>query len=213
MSTAETIKKKEEKRKSIIEAALRVFSRKGYSPAALDEVAKEASIAKGTLYLYFEDKEDLFYSTIMYVIDNLSNLLQENIRDDMDPIETLKMHAYYLLRYFSQNDDYFGIFETIFNDNLLINFSKLFKSISERRKEMVDFLRRVVDRGKEDGHIRRDIPTDEIVYSYEGIINNALHQLAYGQCIDEKVKFNPEEKVKSIMKIFLEGVSSKKTGL
>lgn len=43
--------KREQKRNKIMQAALKVFSRKGYSPAALEEVAREASIAKGTLYL------------------------------------------------------------------------------------------------------------------------------------------------------------------
>ena len=48
--------KKAKKRNTIIRASLRVFARKGYETTALDEVAREAGLAKGTLYLYFKDK-------------------------------------------------------------------------------------------------------------------------------------------------------------
>ena len=47
----------ERKRTAILCAARAVFSRKGYAEASVDDVAEEARIAKGTLYLYFKSKE------------------------------------------------------------------------------------------------------------------------------------------------------------
>lgn len=44
----------------ILDAALTVFSARGFAAAKLDDVAKEAGVSKGTLYLYFESKEALF---------------------------------------------------------------------------------------------------------------------------------------------------------
>lgn len=49
-----------DKKKKILEVALRLFTGLGYHETKLDEVAKQADIAKGTLYLYFKGKEDLF---------------------------------------------------------------------------------------------------------------------------------------------------------
>jgi AcrR family transcriptional regulator len=95
--------KREQKRESIMQAALKVFSKKGYSPAALDEVAREASIAKGTLYLYFRDKEDLFSSTIIYVIDKLAAQMLESLSDTINPMEILRNIAYTELDYFAGN--------------------------------------------------------------------------------------------------------------
>lgn len=51
---------KAERRQRILEAALAVFSAHGYSAARLEDVARQAGVAKGTLYLYFADKEALF---------------------------------------------------------------------------------------------------------------------------------------------------------
>jgi AcrR family transcriptional regulator len=49
-----------DKRKKILEVALKLFTSMGFHETRLDEVAKQADIAKGTLYLYFKSKEDLF---------------------------------------------------------------------------------------------------------------------------------------------------------
>jgi len=48
-----------DKREKIIDAAIKLFTRLGYHQTKLDEVARQAEIAKGTLYLHFKSKEDL----------------------------------------------------------------------------------------------------------------------------------------------------------
>lgn len=51
---------KEAKRNALIDAALAVFSRVGFAAAKMDDVAEEAGVSKGTVYLYFDSKEQLF---------------------------------------------------------------------------------------------------------------------------------------------------------
>src|SRR3954447_8854393 len=50
--------------REICAAALEVFAEKGFAAAKLDEIAKRAGVSKGTLYLYFEDKEQLFRAVV-----------------------------------------------------------------------------------------------------------------------------------------------------
>lgn len=52
----------------LIEAALEVFSEHGFSAAKLDEIASRAGVSKGTIYLYFESKEELFKAVVNDVI-------------------------------------------------------------------------------------------------------------------------------------------------
>ena len=52
------------RREAILDAALTVFARRGYEAARLDDVASMAGVAKGTLYLYFKDKEALFEALV-----------------------------------------------------------------------------------------------------------------------------------------------------
>lgn len=55
----------ENKRQQILKAALEVFKTKGYANTSITDIAKQADIGKGTLYLYFKNKEELLYSAFM----------------------------------------------------------------------------------------------------------------------------------------------------
>ncbi|HAE40172.1 MAG TPA: hypothetical protein DCG57_16300 [Candidatus Riflebacteria bacterium] len=54
-----------DKKTRILEAAIKLFTMQGYHETKLDEVAKQAEIAKGTLYLYYKSKEDLFLQCLI----------------------------------------------------------------------------------------------------------------------------------------------------
>ena len=54
----------EDRPREICTAALDVFAQKGFAAARLDEIARRAGVSKGTLYLYFKDKEDLFRAVV-----------------------------------------------------------------------------------------------------------------------------------------------------
>ena len=65
----------EDRPREICAAALQVFAEKGFAAAKLDEIAKRAGVSKGTLYLYFEDKEQLFRAVVRdTVVPNVENL-------------------------------------------------------------------------------------------------------------------------------------------
>ncbi len=68
----------EHRRQAILDAALEVFSADGFAAARLDDVAEKANVAKGTIYLSFKDKEDLFeqmlLSAIRPVIERIQSL-------------------------------------------------------------------------------------------------------------------------------------------
>lgn len=205
--------KKQKKREKIMQAALKVFSRKGYSPAALDEVAREASIAKGTLYLYFRDKEELFSSTILYVVDKLVVKMQKNISDAMTPFEIMKRLIYTELDFFAQNSDFFGLIHTVMSGNLIGNHSYLLKTMNERRFALVEYIKHLIEEAKKNGQIKSDIDTEEIVYAFLGMMESAIEQMHFrdGTCAPGdrplyREDFDIGRKVDTILSILLDGV-------
>jgi len=202
--------KREQKRNTIMQAALKVFSRKGYSPAALEEVAREASIAKGTLYLYFRDKADLFSSTILFVIDRLVEIMRENISESMGPLEVMRNLAYTELEYFVQNTEFFGLIRTVMGGNLLGDHENLFCMISDKRLDLVQYLTQIVQSAQREALIRKDIEAEEIVYGYLGMMESALDQIAFKK---EDQEIDIEQKVDTIMKILLEGIMEGVSGI
>ncbi|MEZ5864006.1 MAG: TetR/AcrR family transcriptional regulator [Geminicoccaceae bacterium] len=64
MTTAKFRRRKEARPGEIVEAALALFSAKGFAATRLDEIAARAGVSKGALYLYFATKEDLFRAVV-----------------------------------------------------------------------------------------------------------------------------------------------------
>ena len=73
----------EARRAAILAAALEEFSARGYEGARLEDVAKRASIAKGTIYLYFADKEALFQDLVRSMVNPILGMLQQTREIDL----------------------------------------------------------------------------------------------------------------------------------
>src|SRR5436309_10923153 len=66
----------EARRAAILSAALEEFTARGYEGARLDDVAKRAGVAKGTIYLYFADKESLFRELVRSMVSPVLGTLE-----------------------------------------------------------------------------------------------------------------------------------------
>jgi AcrR family transcriptional regulator len=80
--------RKSERREAILAAALDEFSAQGFAAARLDDVAKRAGVAKGTIYLYFRDKEALFQELVRSLLTPVVGSI-EALRDADIPIRVL----------------------------------------------------------------------------------------------------------------------------
>ncbi len=77
------------KAREIARAALALFSKKGYAATRVEQIAEAARIGKGTIYEYFQTKEDIFVASIREWADTLENHLKESLRGISDPIRRL----------------------------------------------------------------------------------------------------------------------------
>jgi AcrR family transcriptional regulator len=84
------------RRAEIVDAARTVFARRGFDFGIMDEIAKEAGVAKGTLYLYFRSKTEIYKA----VLDHDMGTLKESSLDRIDAAESLreKIRAFTLAR-------------------------------------------------------------------------------------------------------------------
>ena len=80
------------RRNAILDAALDEFSARGFAAARLDDVAKRAGVAKGTIYLHFEDKESLFQELIRSKMSPVVGTLEAAFATDL-PLRTIVDHA------------------------------------------------------------------------------------------------------------------------
>ncbi len=80
---------RQNKRELILEAAIEVFARKGSHLATIADVAKKARVALGTVYVYFESKDDLLQQCMKEIIDTEIKAIIESTKSISDPMERL----------------------------------------------------------------------------------------------------------------------------
>lgn len=95
------------KRNSLYDAAFELFITKGINNTAIDDIVKKAGVAKGTFYLYFKDKYDIFDKIILKkssVIIKEAMVETENKKDECaDFIDSIIFFINYLIEYFKKN--------------------------------------------------------------------------------------------------------------
>jgi len=80
-------------RQEILETALELFSEKGFHNVSMQEIAQKAEFAVGTMYKFFENKEDLYKALVMEQSDKFHSALTEAIEASYDEIEKLRNYV------------------------------------------------------------------------------------------------------------------------
>lgn len=81
----------DDKRTRILDATERLLAQNGFQGLSMQKLAKEAGVAAGTIYRYFEDKHHLMEETRLYVSQRAADYIQSNINDDMSLKEKYRM--------------------------------------------------------------------------------------------------------------------------
>jgi AcrR family transcriptional regulator len=97
--------KKERKKLAIAEAAKDLFTNFGYKAVNMDSIAERANVGKGTIYLYFKDKETLFYYLLEEAIEEF-NILLEGIKAKKMPLSDEIVETVYTLLVFRKNQKF-----------------------------------------------------------------------------------------------------------
>ncbi|QTA80439.1 Transcriptional regulator, TetR family [Desulfonema limicola] len=86
-------RERERRRQQIMIAAKRVFSQKGFNKATMEDIAKEAELSPGTLYLYFKNKDELFSSLSIRILQYLNIRLEHVVNDKTNKTAEQKIDA------------------------------------------------------------------------------------------------------------------------
>ncbi len=97
------------KAKQILKAAEELFAAGRYHEVTLDEICHRAGVGKGTVYRYFEDKEDLFWQVILSGLDELVASVKQVGAEEEDPGEGLRRLVAAIADFFTRRGSLFGL--------------------------------------------------------------------------------------------------------
>ena len=192
--------KKPEKYKSILDAAVRVFARKGFYQARVSEIAREAGVADGTIYLYFQNKDDilisLFEEGMKMVIENV----QTEIEKVSDPLEKIRRFALAHLSLIENHKDMAEIIQVELRQST--KFMKEYRN--EKFYEYIDIIGNIVKEGQAQGLIRADVQPGVVKRALFG----ALDEMSRFWVLSSKRKYSISTAADQISEFFIRGIAA-----
>jgi TetR/AcrR family fatty acid metabolism transcriptional regulator len=185
--------KTEAKERAILEAAAKVFAMKPFHGVLIDEIASDAGIGKGTIYRYFETKDELYFATTLHILDQLADALSASLVLEKSATKRLERIARECLRFYWERRFLFPYLES---DGMPGRREELLK----RRESILRFAQEAILSGIEQRELR-GIDARIGAELFLGLVRSAN---LFRRSDDTR-----EDLVAQVMSVFLEGVARK----
>ncbi len=180
MGTAERKEReKKQRRRAILKAARKIFFEKGLQAASMDEIAETAELSKGTLYLYFRSKEDLYVSLLEEGLAILRRMFEEVEARPLPADEALRQIGFTYYQFFKQYPDYFNIL--VFADSRVLHSQvseEVLECSEQRSLACLQVVAQVFARGVKEGFFRKDLQPIEVATLLWGTSNGMIGLIA-----------------------------------
>ncbi len=187
------------KRESILRAATRVFARNGYFNSKVADIAREADVADGTVYLYFKSKEEILHSIFDQNMAEAIAAGRVLIGKLKDPGEKLRRIATLHLERLGADRDLAVVFQVELRGST--KFMREFSAAGFA--EYLSLLRQTFEEGQRSGVFRKDLSAKLV----SKILFGALDEMATNWIISKR-KYKLEPMAEVVMDVFLNGVSA-----
>ncbi|MGH9650798.1 MAG: TetR/AcrR family transcriptional regulator [Terriglobales bacterium] len=206
MGAAKRERRKEARPGELLDAALDLFVEKGFAATRAEEVAARAGVSKGTLFLYFQSKEELFKAVVR---ENISGRFKE-WNDEFAAFEgsTAEMLGYCMNIWW----DRVGATKASGISKLMVSEAKNFPDIAAfYQQEVIQpgqaLIRRILQRGMDRGEFRT-LDLDYAVYSVVApMIFLILSKHSMGVCVRDDVELDPKKYIAAQLSTILYGLS------
>ncbi|SMO35741.1 TetR/AcrR family transcriptional regulator [Melghirimyces algeriensis] len=187
-----------EKYDAIINAAVRVIAQYGYHQAQVSKIAREANVADGTIYLYFENKDDVLVSLFNEKMGAFISDVEKALSNVPSPVnqlrELIRLHFEYL-----QADAQLAIVTQI---ELRQSKPAVRKEIGLILKRYLGVIDRVIQDGIKDGLFREDIDVRTARRMIFGTMDETVTSWIMKDC-----KYSLTDQVEPMLDLFLNGLS------
>jgi len=167
--------RKNEKYKKILEAAIKIFSKYGYHKSTVSQIAKEAGVADGTIYLYFKNKDDILRSFFNYKTKEVFSKFKEEVRQGKNALDKLRRLITYHLKAFESNREMAIVYEVETKRRRHLSDDKI-REISNLYQEIV---KEIIELGQQEGTIRKDLSIPFLKQFMVGAIDEVITTWLY----------------------------------
>lgn len=190
-------KAEQKTRHSILESGVLVIQTHGLKKFTMDKVAEQAGIAKGTLYLYFKNKNQLLLSIAKHCFQPLNNSIRKTFASDINPLDKLEKYIYLAFVHIEKNRAVYYELQTTF-------LTLIEKDINDKTStywEMITIFARTFEDGISK-KLLRPIDTDRTAIFFIDSIDGAMTRR-----IISTVGNSAEDDAHELLNIYLHGLA------
>lgn len=187
-----------EKRDRILRAAVTIFSRKGFFNSKVSEIARAASVADGTIYLYFRNKDDLLISLFEEKMGEVVADVRRRTAAGGNALEKLKI---FIGNHMDLLERESGLVEVLQVE--LRQSTKFLKDYTPVKFfEYLEIISEILEEGKREGVLRPDL---NVAIARRAIFG-ALDELSLTYILSRKPKYHPAVTAAELCRLLLEGL-------
>ncbi|MCK5187546.1 MAG: TetR family transcriptional regulator [Deltaproteobacteria bacterium] len=190
--------KSEDKHQRIIKAALKVFAKKGFYNSRVSEIAKEAEVADGTIYLYFKNKDDILISVFETEMMKMISNMKKELSKCHDPVEKIRIFAFQHLNMITENQEWAEVAQVELRQS-----SKFMREyVKDHYTDYINIFAYIIREGQEKGIFKEGINTGIAKRAFFG----ALDEMGRYWVLSRSKRYSVEESSEQISDMFIEGV-------
>jgi len=182
----------------IIDAAVKTFAKKGFFNSKVSEIAREARVADGTIYLYFKNKDDILISLFEEKMDIIIKRLKATLAKEKDPVKKLKYFITLHLNLVEENRNLAEVIQVELRQSN--KFMREYKG--SKFLDYLNIISSVIREGQKQGVFRNDILPGIAKRALFG----ALDEMALHFVLTKKSKYSLKETAEQMSHIFLGGL-------
>lgn len=188
-----------DKREAILRAAITVFAHNGYFNSKVADIAREAGVADGTVYLYFKSKEDILHSIFDRSVEEALDAARKQVAEESDPKEKLRQIALLHLERLGADRDLAVVFQVELRGST--KFMEEFSAAG--LSEYLALIRATVEEGQRAGLFRADVNANVVAK----ILFGALDEMATNWILSKR-RYKLAPMADQVLDIVLNGVKA-----
>jgi len=194
-------KKEANIREKIIKSALKIFAQRGFFKTTVDDIAQATGVAKGTVYLYFKDKQDLYIATIDEHFSRAIAALQAIEAKATTPSEKMEEIAINFIDYIKQLKTSYMLF-TFENINMKGKTLKQMHTVIEPKiQAMIEIISNIIKSGIQNNEFRKVNPKIAAFYFI-----STIRAIFLSDFYTSEVSFRTD----TVLKLFFEGLKKRR---
>lgn len=191
------------KHERILQAAIKVFAGKGFFHARISDIAKEARVADGTIYLYFESKYDILLSIFEEEVGKLIDDVKSRIDQETNPQHMLEIFASHHLSMMNRKTSLAEVIQI----ELRQTDQKMKEYRNTRFSEYVNLVSAIIKQGQAEGIFRKDVKPGIAKRAFFG----SLDEVSRVWTTPAPTSYEVEETARQVASLFMNGLLDKKT--